>query len=177
MVEGLQAGLIKMMKDGPQLGYAGRFKQLAPLVKEAHQLKTSARIVLGQHWTALGDEQRTRFVDTFTTLSIATYAFNFSKYSGETFKTQETKPLERGQMLVRSVLTRPGEPDLHFDYVLEQTEGKWKIVNIVVDGVSDLSLKRSEYGAIIDKGGKDGFDALLKKLNEKIEKYQATAKQ
>lgn len=173
VVEGLQAGLIKVMKEGPKLGYQGRFAQLAPLVKETHQLRTSARIALGPHWAPLTEPQRTRFVDTFTTLSIATYAYNFNKYSDEQFKTESVQSQPRGKMLVRAVLTSPGQPDRHFDYVLEQAEGKWKIINIVVDGVSDLALKRSEYGGVIEK---EGFDALLKKLNDKIENYKETAK-
>ncbi|MDH3928703.1 MAG: ABC transporter substrate-binding protein, partial [Deltaproteobacteria bacterium] len=38
----------------------------------------------------------------------------------------------------------------------------------IAEGVSDLSLKRADYTSYLKK---NGFDALLKKLNEKIQNY------
>jgi len=38
-------------------------------------------------------------------------------------------------------------------FQLQQEEGHWKIYDIVANGVSDLSLKRSNYSAMFQKGG------------------------
>jgi len=43
-------------------------------------------------------------------------------------------------------------------------------MNIIADGVSDLALKRSEYTSVLSR---EGFDALIAKMNEKIESYAA----
>ena len=40
---------------------------------------------------------------------------------------------------------------------------------MVVDGVSDLALKRSEYGAVIEA---QGFDGLLQRLQTQIDLYR-----
>ena len=42
---------------------------------------------------------------------------------------------------------------------------KWTIIFFVSGGINDLSLKRAEYAAIIKK---DGFEVLVKKLEQKI---------
>jgi phospholipid transport system substrate-binding protein len=38
----------------------------------------------------------------------------------------------------------------------------------VVDGISDLALKKAQYTSVIDR---EGFDALLNKLTQKIADY------
>ena len=43
---------------------------------------------------------------------------------------------------------------------------RWRLVNITVDGVSDLSLKRSQYSEVIEQ---HGFHELLERLDTKTE--------
>jgi hypothetical protein len=45
-------------------------------------------------------------------------------------------------------------------------------VNIVVDGVSDLALKRGEYGRLMDEGG---FSALMADLDRQIQRLREQA--
>ncbi|MCZ6893424.1 MAG: ABC transporter substrate-binding protein, partial [Gammaproteobacteria bacterium] len=44
-------------------------------------------------------------------------------------------------------------------------DNKWLIVNVIAQGISDLSLKRADYTAVIKK---EGFDSLVNRLNDKI---------
>jgi phospholipid transport system substrate-binding protein len=52
--------------------------------------------------------------------------------------------------------------------MLKKKGDNWKIINIIANGVSDLALKRSEYTSILER---DGFEALIAKMNEKIDNY------
>ena len=45
-------------------------------------------------------------------------------------------------------------------------------MNIIVDGVSDLALKRAEYGRLMDSGG---FAALIAELADQTERMRARA--
>ena len=46
-------------------------------------------------------------------------------------------------------------------------ESGWQIIDVYLDGtVSELALRRSEYSALIKR---EGFQALLAKLDERIE--------
>ena len=40
-----------------------------------------------------------------------------------------------------------------FTYILHQIHDQWKIIGVSVNGVSDLALKRAEYGAFFEKTG------------------------
>jgi phospholipid transport system substrate-binding protein len=54
------------------------------------------------------------------------------------------------------------------DYLLHRPGNQWLIVNVIAQGVSDLALKRADYSAFLKS---KGYEALLKKLNQKINEY------
>jgi phospholipid transport system substrate-binding protein len=168
VVEKLHSTLLAVMKDGAKIGYQGRYEQLAPVIKSSFDMPFVSRTVLGKYWESLNDEQRSRFVEAFTELSIATYAANFDRYSGERFKTISEKEVSGGRILVQSELIKSNGGQVHLDYLLHRTAGQCLIVNIIAEGVSDLALKRADYSAFLKS---KGFEALLKKLNEKINQY------
>ena len=172
VVERFQSTLISVMKDAKKLGYEGRYKILAPAVEESHDLPGIAQFAAGRYWDKLSEQQRKTYVATFAKLSIATYAYRFDDYSGEAFKTVSEEAISNGDELVHTVLTSPNSDNVHFDYILRRRDGVWRIINIIVDGVSDLAIKRAEYSNIIrDQGG----DVLIAKLQGQITNYSKPA--
>ena len=168
VVEKFQAELIDVMKNGKKLGYSGRYDQLKGPVSNSHDLNKTARIVVGKEWEKLTSEQQDKLVDVFSRLSIASYAHNFKDYSGEKFIFESEEETTRGGVVVHSILQVPDDKPVKFDYMLKEKGNKWLIINIIANGVSDLALKRSEYTTILQR---EGFDALIAKINEKIDSY------
>ncbi|PXV83591.1 ABC transporter substrate-binding protein [Nitrosomonas eutropha] len=160
----LQNGLIQAMQQGQKIGYSGRLKLLTPIIQQTHDLAAIIRSVLGAHWAKLNSDQQQAISQAFQENSIATYADRFSQYDGEQFKIVERTQLPRGRILVRSQLIRTDGNPVNFDYVMNKTSGGWRIINIVVDGVSDLALKRAEYNAVLQK---NGIAALIDMLEQK----------
>ena len=166
VIQELQATLIQAMQKGSELGYQGRFNLLSPVIQQSHDLPAIIKAVLGTHWSKLTEEQHQAITGTFSKLSIATYAERFNQYDQERFEFIEKRALPKEQVLVRSQLIQADGKVVNFDYVMRQgANHDWKIINILADGVSDLALKRTEYGAIIQR---DGFAALLSQLEQKI---------
>ena len=164
----LHTTLLAAMKDGDKIGYQGRFDQLAPVIKSSFDMPFISRTAVGKYWETFNGPQRSKFVEAFTQLSIATYAANFDSYSGEHFKTISEKEVGGGRILVQSQLIKSDGGQVQLDYLLHRTGSQWRIINIIAEGVSDLALKRADYSAFLkDKG----FEALLKKINEKISQY------
>ncbi|TAK61399.1 ABC transporter substrate-binding protein [Methylobacter sp.] len=168
VVEKFQADLIAVMKEGKKLGYAGRYEKLKDPVSNSHELTKIARIVVGKEWEKLSEEQQQKLVDVFSKLSIASYAHNFKDYSGESFVFDSEEETTRGGVVVHSHFVIPDDKPVKFDYMLKEKGNSWRIINIIANGVSDLALKRSEYTAILQR---EGFDALINKINEKIDNY------
>jgi len=87
--------------------------------------------------------------DPVSELSVATYADRFDSYSGESFKTQSERKLDNGDVMVQSVLAERGGGTTRFDYILRNREGRWGIVNIVAEGVSDLAIWAVSVAAVV----------------------------
>ena len=168
VVEKLNVVLIDIMKNAKQLGYQGRYQKLEPVVKETHEFEAIAQIALGNHWKELNLEQKKQFVDKLTNLSVATYAAQFNDYGGEDFKYDSEQNMKSNRMMLRYNLTAPKEKPVKFEYILNAFNGKLVIINIVVDGISDLALKKAQYSSVIER---EGFDSLMNKLGQKITDY------
>ena len=168
VVENLHQTLLLVMKEGREIGYQGRYDRLAPVVTAGFDMPFIAKIVLGRFWETFDSEQRSKFVDTFSRLSIATYAANFDSYSGERFKVISEKDATGGRILVRTQLIKSDGGQVELDYLLHRVESQWRIINVVADGVSDLAIKRADYTSFLKN---NGLDPLLIKLNEKIAQY------
>ncbi|MGR9116689.1 MAG: ABC transporter substrate-binding protein [Gammaproteobacteria bacterium] len=168
VVEEFQDRLIDVMKQGKELGFNGRYEQLDAAVKKSHDLPKIARIVVGKQWEDLTPAQQTELENVFTRLSVSAYAHNFKDFSGESFSFISEEETGRGGIVVHTNLKIPGEKDVKFDYMMKKKDDSWQIINIIADGVSDLALKRSDYTSVLNR---EGFDALIAKINEKIESY------
>ena len=168
VVEEFQGKLIDVMKRGKELGFQGRYDQLDDAVRKSHDLPKIARIVVGKQWEELTSEQQAKLEAVFSQLSVSAYAHNFKEYAGESFSFISEEETGRGGVVVHTNLKIPGEKDVKFDYMMKKKDDSWQIINIIADGVSDLALKRSDYTSVLSR---DGFDALIAKINEKIESY------
>lgn len=167
IVKSVQAELIASMKEGDKLTTRQRYERLKPMIESTHDMEAVAKVVLARAWSDLTDEQKATFTAKFAELSIAMYAANFASFTGEEFKFLSEETVKEKQVLIRTeLITKNGTETHTLDYQVGQTTKGWRILNIIVDGVSDLALKRSEYAAVISS---EGFDALLKKLDEKID--------
>ena len=163
-----QNKLLGIMKQGVELGYQGRYQKMEVAIVKSHDLAKVARIVIGKEWKGLSKEQRQKLADVFSQFSIASYAHNFKSFSGESFEYISEDKTARGGIIVHSVFVLPEDKNVKFDYMLKKSANKWLIINVIANGVSDLALKRSEYTSILKR---DGFDALIAKITERIDNY------
>jgi phospholipid transport system substrate-binding protein len=168
LIEGFHATLLGVMKEGERIGYRGRYDRLRPVIEAAFDFPFISELILGRHREGLSREQKARFIDTFTRLSIATYAARFDGYSGERFQIASAEDLKADRIRIETKLIQSGGEEVRLDYVLHKAGGRWRIINVVANGVSDLALKRSDYTAFLEKRG---FDALIKELDGKIAGY------
>lgn len=172
VVEDLHAALLDIMQKADSLGFAGRRDRIAPVIKKSFDLAFISRFVLGRHWESLSSGQQSEFRDVFTRWTIANYAARFDGHSSERFKTVSSEEVRNGREVVRTVLEVNNDraEDVTLDYLLRENAYKWRIINVIARGVSDLSLKRSDYGAVIKA---QGFASLVDRLNGQIEEFES----
>lgn len=167
VVEKLHATLLDTMREGAKLGFQGRVSKLAPTLRELFDFATISRLVTGRYWAKLEAPKRTEFIEVFSRLSTATYADNFKSLDGEHFETRAAED-KKNSLFVKTVLIGADGKEVPLNYLLAKSDTGWRIINVVAEGVSDLSLKRAEYTAVI---GSSGIDALIAKLKVKVASY------
>ncbi len=171
VVERLNATLIEVMQEADALGFQGRYERLAPVLSATFDFPLMTRISAGRHWRALDEATRGRLVEAFGNISIATYAARFDGYGGERFEVLGAAPARRKTVLVRNHLVKSDGETVAIDYLLKATEGRWRVVDVFLDGkYSELALKRSEYGSVIKN---HGVATLIHRLDEKAVKLAA----
>ncbi len=156
------------MKNADELGFDGRYKLLEPAIRSSHDFNSITRIISGKHWRILSDSEKKTLAASFSQLSIATYAYQFDDYSGQRFETLSEDIVTVNRARVRVAMHKKNREIVQFNYALIQKDHNWYIVNITANGVSDLALKRVEYGRVLDK---EGFNSLIEKQQEKIDFY------
>ncbi len=103
-------------------------------------------------------------------MNISTLATLFSGYSGQTFRTRAQKKGPQETIIVGTELVDPDGSTVELDYVTKQTNGKWLIVDVIVDGgISELTVRKSEYSLVLRQKGIQGLiDVLNSKADELI---------
>jgi phospholipid transport system substrate-binding protein len=168
-VASLHRGLIAASQSSPGASVDARYRALEPLIDKTHDLPYIAEFALRKQWPTLSEADRQRFVAAFEKLSVMTYASRFKNVSANTFKSAGPATIESGRAHVLTAIARQSQPDVSLDYMLEQKDGAWRIINIIADGVSDLALKRAEYQRILGSGSLDDLIQELEAQTKRLE--------
>jgi len=157
--------LIAAMKGGTTLGFAGRRDLLGPEVRRDLNLPLMTRIVVGPTWRKLSPSDCQQLVDAFSDYSVATYAEQFSGYSGQHFEVDPAPtPMPSGDTIVHTKFFTGAPDPVELDYLMRKTDGAWRIIDVYLNGtISEMAARRSEYSAVLSQGGAAALVALLRK--------------
>ncbi len=123
------------------------------------------RLAVGRAWARATPAQRDALAGEFRTLLVGTYANAIDAYKGQTMRVLPVKaPADATEVTVRNLYLKPGKSPLPVDYDMVKTPDGWKIVDIVVDGVSLVLTYRSEF---VEVASRDGIEGLIRQLREK----------
>ena len=141
-----------------------RTARLRLLLNENFDIETIGRWVLGRYWRQATPAERDEYLRLFEALIVDTYVDRFANYSGEKLSVTKVQPIEDRDSLVFSIITRPavGQP-LRVDWRLRDEDGRFRVVDVMVEGVSMGQAQRAEFASVIrQSGGK--VEDLLDKL-------------
>lgn len=156
-----------------KISQAEKDKRFHKLLSNALDLDFIGQFVLGRNWKTASAQQRDQFITTYRDLNILTWSKRFNEFEGKYFIFKGTTPsTSKGQIFVNTVVPMDqGEPAKVLWRVKEKN-GSYKIVDIIIEGVSLAQASRSEYTAFI-KNNPGGLNALIADLKDKLRKQQA----
>lgn len=123
-------------------------------------------LAVGRDWRSANPEQQKALSDEFRTLLVRTYANALTQYRDQSidFKPYKGKP-DDTETTVRTEVKQPGAKAISIDYSLRKEDsGAWKVIDVIVGGVSLVTSYRDQFRQQVASGGIDG---LIKSLQEK----------
>ena len=136
--------------------------------RQGFDVATIGRFVLGRHWRTATPEQREEYLALFEDLVVETYATRFRDYSGETVRINGSRPEGGSDVLVQSQLVRPQGPPVDVTWRVRERGGEYRIVDVLVGGVSMTLTQRSEFSSVVQRSG-GNIDALLDAIRNQIQ--------
>lgn len=149
---------------------AERASRFRILMHKNFAIKGIGKFVLGRHWRKASDPIRKEYLRLFEDLLVATYAQRFAKYAGETLNITRAEVRGQRDVIVHSTMLRvDSTKPLKVAWRVRGTKsGTYKIVDIMVEGISMIQTQKSEFSSFIKKnGGK--LDPLLTEIRKRIE--------
>ncbi len=151
--------------NGNSIGDNQRKENLRKILRNYFDVKLIARLALGRYWKRASKSQRAQYMTLFEDLIVVTYSNRFKDYSNEKLLIENTIANDK-YVLVKSLVDRGAQQPIRVDWRITFTDGRYKIIDVVVEGVSMVQTQRSEFSSVIRRsGGK--VEGLLTALRDK----------
>lgn len=133
-------------------------KLVDELVFPHFDLHLMARRVLGKHWRRAKPAARIAFVDQFRRLLVRTYSTALVGYQGQEVRYLPSRMTQQSnRVVVRTAIETEGPVPVSIEYAMLDRKGKWKVYDVVIEGVSLVITYRASFRAEIRKKGIDGL--------------------
>jgi phospholipid transport system substrate-binding protein len=164
-VQQFQDTLLAVMKQNTDA--ETRFKKLAPKVDATFDLAAMTKFAVGPAWDSMSKDDQKSLIEAFRRMTIASYAHNFAKYSGEKFSVEPTVEERDADHLVHGEIVPADDKPVKLIYRMRSSGGKWKVIDVLLNGyVSELATRRSDFASTVQEGA----PALVKKIDELSDK-------
>tara|TARA_Y100001960_G_scaffold285920_1_gene322835 strand:+ start:720 stop:1340 length:621 start_codon:yes stop_codon:yes gene_type:complete len=130
-------------------------------------LEEVGRKSLGKYWKNLSMEDQKEFVALLSQLFKKIAFPNSSRFfEGLDIKHRKSK-LKKDIATAIIIVTHEKEGEVEIDFVLSKSSGKWKVIEVILDGVSMRNNLRSQFYKII---AQNGYAELARRMSEKLKK-------
>jgi phospholipid transport system substrate-binding protein len=149
-------------------GIDQREAQFRTLLASSFDMPFIARFALGKYWRKATPQQRSDYVVLFTEFILKSYSRRMGGYSGETFTVSGAKVAGKKDVMVKTKIVQQGGPPIKADWRVRPLDGQFKIIDIMVEGVSMAVTQRSEFSAVVRQ---QGIPGLLQALRARTQKF------
>jgi phospholipid transport system substrate-binding protein len=155
----------------PDLTLEQREDRFRDILRQGFNLDFIGRFVIGNHWRKASAQQQADYQQLFGEYILQTYASRFGGDAGEKLAISEEKPAGKTDVVVRTRINRPSGSPINADWRVRVTDGRYGIIDVMVQGVSMVLTHRQEFSGLIKKSGVKG---LIQLLSARVDKLPAT---
>lgn len=134
--------------------------------KEYFDLPGIGRFVLARYWRAASPEEQAKFTTLFEDVVVYTWSRRFSEYNGQSLIVSGQQPDGAEGTLVKSTIIGNNNSQFGVEWRLRKRPEGFKVLDIVVEGVSMAITYRQDYATVISQTG--SFAGLLGKMEGQV---------
>ncbi len=147
-------------------------EEFRQIFDQGFDLELISRFVLGSAWRTATPDQKAQYRQLFDDWVLDTYSRRIGAYKGETFKVTGSEPIAGTDAIVETEIIRNDGPPLKAAWRVRDIDGKLKIIDVVVEGISMALTQRQEFASEIQHKGLDG---LIRDLKARVDNLKANA--
>jgi len=144
-----------------------RRAQVVAILRRSVDVEGTGRFILGRWWRQATPAEQAEYLRLFEEVLIRNLASRFGEYQGVTFALGRSQLRTEDDALVTTVVQRPGSAAFNLDWRVAEVNGQPRIVDLVAEGASLRLTQRSEYSAVVQRGGNQ-VAALLAAMRQQI---------
>ena len=161
--------VLEVLRDPTLKGEPGRKvkkEKIRSISEEMFDFTELSKRSLGQNWKRFNPNQQEEFIKLFTSVLETAYVDKIASYTDEKVIFKEEITLsEKTVEVPTTIVTKTSEVPIH--YRLIEEKGRWKVYDVVIEGVSLINNYRAQFREILAKKTPEALlDILRKKVGE-----------
>ncbi len=141
-----------------------RIHSIEAIVYGRFDLYVMSRLVLARNWKRFSEEQKAEYVEEFKRYLTNSYGSRIERYDQQTVEILGEREEPRGDVVVKTKVIGGEFDGALVDYRLRNQTGDWRVIDVVIEGISMVSNYRDQFKTIVSSGGPE---LLLEKLRAK----------
>lgn len=164
-INNVSARVIETIENGGD--DSAKETKLTNIFVEVMDIDWIGKYTLGRYWNSLSDSEKVQYLKTYRQYLIASYVPLFKKYNGQKQFIKDEKDIGNDQYIVVTTISNDDQntKPYNVEYRIKFNDNKFKVRDIIAEGVSLLSTQRSDFSSIMGQGG---IQELINQLNRKV---------
>lgn len=157
----------------PDISRSERIRRFRALFNDHFAVEAIGKWVLGRYWSRVSPADQREYLRLFEDYIVASYVDRFAAYTGEKLRILKAVGAANEPVTVFSEIALPGQgaAPVRVDWRIEGTAPDFKVMDLVVEGISMSTTLRSDFGSIMRRSNGD-IDGLLAVLRDKATSLQ-----
>jgi phospholipid transport system substrate-binding protein len=141
-----------------------RIHEIERIAYDVFDFTTMSKLVLARKWRKLSKDQKGEFVREFKRSLSRTYGTRLDRYNQEQVEIIGTQVEPRDDVSIKTRIVGGEFGGAELSYRMRKRSDRWRIIDVVIEGVSLVSNYRSQFAEILNSGT---IDDLLERLRDK----------
>jgi len=164
--------VIKKIKNGDNLSAEQKEinQKYSALAITKLNIPGVGRKTLGKYWKQRTPQEQRDFLALLSNLFKKVAFPNSGKFFADLTVSYGKSRIKNDRAVVPVTVIHNDEGEVDIDFILMKVDGRWLVVEVVLDGVSMRNNLRSQFYKVINR---NSYQELIRRMNKKLKKAEA----